>query len=333
MIAGAVKRRSGPPYTMPTTAPYNVPVYCDVPTYDQTGSSLHFSVIDMHSEMGRNWRGWRYWACMTPYFRQNYRLENPSIIVSNDGFHWVLPNGIRNPVFPPPRNLARWNADGDIAYDPDSDQIVMLFAAADLKDGIGFARSRDGVSWPSAPGPVGNTDHMGGSPSIFRDTDGRWTIYSVWSGGTGSTGIRVMRRHRADHSGGPYSEPGVDCTGLGGMHADGMWHAEVLVDSSGIYRALVWAGWTSGHVYACSSTDGVAWSRTATPVLRPSGVEPSLSGLSRWDSSETYRGSFTEASDHWKVWYAGTPGGTTTDTSWRIGYTQLPKSVFPAPPA
>ena len=334
MITGAIRRRGGPPYPMPTAAPYNVPVYCDVPTYDNTGSSLHFSVIDMHNEIGRDWRGWRFWACMTPYYRQDARLENPSIIVSNDGFHWVLPNGLTNPIYPPPRNPAHWNCDSDIAYDPTSDELVMVVNAADVGGSwSAAARSRDGVSWPARPSPSG---YWVGSPSLFQDADGSWLIYGVYTGGGGSSGTRVMRRYRDPHSTGRFDAPFEVCTGFSGLHEDGLWHSEVLIDRSGVYRALIWAGWTSGWVYAASSTNGINWSRSAQPVLKPAGAEPTMSGESRWDSAETYRGSFTEGlpgEDFWRVWYAGTPGGTTTGTSWRIGYTQIPKSGWPAPPA
>lgn len=336
MIPGAVKRRSGAPYAIPTEAPYNAPTFCDVPTYDNTGSSLHFSVIDMHQEIGRDWRGWRFWATMTPYYQQNMRLENPSIIVSHDGYHWVLPNGLKNPIFPAPTNPAYWNADGDIAYDPSNDTIVLGYQSGEW-GGQCFARSYDGAQWPARAGKSGqaSVESSSASQSILRDSDGSWLLYAVYTAGSGESGFRTVMRWRSDHSGGPFLSPGQACTGLNKntFPLDGPWHMEVLLDN-GIYRALIWAGWTKGLVFPASSSDGLAWSRSANPILRPSADEPSLAGLSRWDSSETYRGSFTphENGTHYRVWYSGTPGGKTTTTSWRIGYTEIPKSAWPAPP-
>lgn len=339
MIPGAVKRRSGPPYPMPTAPPWNAPTYCDLPTYDNTGSGLHIAVVDMHNEIGKDWRGWRYWAAFTPYYRQNARLENPSIIVSADGWHWVLPTGLRNPIYPAPPNPISWNADTDLAYDPGSDTLVLGYQG--WREGLWIsqeqvgARSVDGVRWP----PRAWTSGMGemwakvASASIVQAADGSWQLYGVYTAGSGSSGIRQMRRWTSGHATGPWLGEGEATTGLTGFPLDGLWHAEVLLDN-GIYRALIWAGWTKGLVFACSSTDGLAWSRSIDPILRPSSDEPSLAGLNRWDSSETYRGSFTphENGTHYRVWYSGTPGGATSDLSWRIGYTEIPKSAWPLPP-
>lgn len=337
MIAGAVKRRSGAPYPMPTTPPWNVPTYCDVPTYDNTGSSLHFSVIDMHNEIGRDWRGWRYWASTTPYYQQDMRLENPSILTSHDGYHWVVPQGAKNPIYDAPANPGLWNADSDIAYDPATDTLVMTWQGQ--REGLWtaqdqlFARSPDGVRWQ----PLGSSALLPveysrcASASLLRDADGTWLFYAVWTGGGGQAGVRKMMRWRADHPTGPWGSR-EEITGMAGYPLDGLWHAEVIRDSDGVFRALLWIGWTKGLIYAASSLDGVAWVSTANPILRPAGDE-GLTG--RWDQTETYRGSFTphENGTHYRVWYSGTPGGSTTDTSWRIGYTEIPKTEWPAPPA
>lgn len=341
MIPGAVKRRSGPPYAIPSGPPYNAPTYCDLPTYDNTGSGLHFSVVDMHNEIGKDWNGWRYWAAFTPYYQQDDRLENPSIIVSSDGWHWVVPRGVINPIYGPPANPILWNADTDLAYDPASDTLVLAYQGQ--REGLWLAqdqltaRSVDGVRWP----PVGWTAGMlsaysrCASASVFHDADGSWLMYAVYTGGGGGSGVRQMRRWRAAHATGPWLGEGEVTSGLTGFPLDGLWHAEVIRDTDNTYRALIWAGWTKGLVFSASSSDGLAWSRSVNPILRPSADEPSLAGLNRWDYSETYRGSFTphENGTHYRVWYSGTPGGRTTTTSWRIGYTEIPKTEWPAPPA
>ena len=339
MIPGAVRRRSGAPHAIPTAAPHNVSTYCDLPTYENTGSGLHFSVVDMHNEVGHDWNGWRYWAAFTPYYQQDSRLENPSIVVSADGWHWVVPRGVVNPIYGPPPNPILWNADTDLAYDPASDSMVLIFQGQ--RDGLWLAqdqlvaRSQDGVRWPARAWSAGMLPQFSrcASGSLFRDADGSWLMYAVYTGGGGGAGVRQMRRWRSTEATGPWLGEGEVPSGLTGFPLDGLWHSEVMRDADGIYRALLWVGWTKGLVYAASSTDGLAWARSADPVLRPSSDEPTLAGLNRWDSSELYRGSFTDAGSYFRVWYSGTPGGKTTATSWRIGYTEIPKSAWPAPPA
>ena len=49
-----------------------------------------------------------------------------------------------------------------------------------------------------------------------------------------------------------------------------------------------------------------------------------------WDSGELYRTTFTrhENGTHFRVWYSANG-----PESWRTGYTELPRSLWPEPPA
>ena len=78
---------------------------CDIPTYDGSGECTHPSVIDSVATLGYPWYGYRYWMAFTPYPGNNarrFRLENPSIVASDDGTRWVIPPGVRNPIVPAP---------------------------------------------------------------------------------------------------------------------------------------------------------------------------------------------------------------------------------------
>ena len=335
---GAIRRRSGFPYEMPTAPPWNAPTFCEVPTYDNTGAFVHFSVIDMHREIGKDWRGWRFWGSLTPFYQDNDDVENPSIVASEDGYHWVLPNGVKNPVYPEPTlGTGMWNADTDLMYDPDSDHLVLSFQGQRegtlVQDQV-FARSPDGIRWPiraSAGGLEGLYAKVA-SASIYRDADGSWLMYGVYTGGSGALGIRTLMRWRSDHASGPYFGAGeeLDISEAQFNLWGGPWHNENMIDLDGIHRMLVWTGWDRQYIYPCSSTDGLSWS-VGDVLLRPAQYEPTLaeSDPPRWDHVELYRGSFLDLGDRFRVYYAG----KSVETDWRLGCVDVPRTVFPAPPA
>src|SRR5258706_15870766 len=76
------------------------PTLMTVPTYDGSGQSVHPDVVAFDSP----WHGARYWMTMTPYPKSNQKLENPSILSSDDGVAVGGPAGLKNPVVAPPRN-------------------------------------------------------------------------------------------------------------------------------------------------------------------------------------------------------------------------------------
>ncbi len=70
---------------------YNI---LSVPTYDGNNQSTHPKVL----YFPKGWNGYKYWMSMTPYPYARELNENPSVVVSNDGEQWVVPEGLINPV-------------------------------------------------------------------------------------------------------------------------------------------------------------------------------------------------------------------------------------------
>lgn len=74
---------------------------CAISTPDGSNECTHPSVIDSYHVLGRPWCGHRYWMAFTPYpgnDPRRFRLENPSIVASDDLEHWAVPKGVRNPL-------------------------------------------------------------------------------------------------------------------------------------------------------------------------------------------------------------------------------------------
>src|ERR1044071_8620340 len=54
------------------------PALLDVPTYEQSGESVHPDIV----AFPQAWHGRRYWMAMTPYPGSNPAFENPSLLVT-----------------------------------------------------------------------------------------------------------------------------------------------------------------------------------------------------------------------------------------------------------
>lgn len=70
------------------------PLELDIKTFDGSGSLTHPSVL--YFDNGFN--GYKFWMAFTPYDNDSVELENPCIVVSNDGINWKEPSKIKNPL-------------------------------------------------------------------------------------------------------------------------------------------------------------------------------------------------------------------------------------------
>lgn len=281
---------------------------------------VHPSVHDFGS--GRKWHGWRFWMLVTPFFNRNDDLENPCILVSNDAFHWSVPAGLTNPIYPMPP-APRFNSDTDITFDPRTGELCIIYREM-LSDGSQqtfWARSPDGITWPPKATPITwvrpNANGQLLSPALVRRADDHWVIFSIYK----ETG--KIARHTATSLGGDFGSP---VWSTGGFPAGcSPWHIDVLWDGTA-YRAILDSGPRylnlPDGLFAGSSLDGIAWVWNPTPVLSPPAAPA-------WDSYELYRTTMTphENGTHYRMWYSA-DGGPGTD-SFRVGYTEVPTTLWP----
>ena len=312
-----------PPYLLPLAAPYNVPVPCDIPVADGSGSSVHPSVIDFGAA---GWRGWRFWMAVTGFHQSDSQLENPHILVSQNGHWWQPPDGVPVPVFGPPP-APRFNSDTDLEFDADGDRLVMIFREqqADLTHQTFIAASPDGVTWPATATPLNwdrpNTNGQVVSPSIVRRGPGDW-----WLFGIGRDSLKLYVWQASDPFGRWHNGQGVGhFRDLGWIKPAGLkpWHLDVIWHD-GKFRALVdcgpfYLGEPDGIVPGSWPGTGATFAWASTPAMVPP--------ASGWDSTELYRATLTPHEDgiHHRVWYSANG-----PQSWRTGYTMLPQSLWPA---
>lgn len=78
----------------------------------------------------------------------------------------------------------------------------------------------------------------------------------------------------------------------------------------------------AGTITLMSSSDGLSWSSSANTIIAREG---------EWDS-KLYRPTLAVKDETWmRVWYSAHDDGT--PKKWHTGYTQLPRSLWPTPPA
>lgn len=93
------------------------------------------------------WKGYKYWMGYTPFPNGISYYENPCIAVSNDGYNWITPEGLTNPIDPKPEY--GYNSDTHLVYREDIGQMEIWWR--DVKDqyydAIWRRVSKDGIHW------------------------------------------------------------------------------------------------------------------------------------------------------------------------------------------
>lgn len=310
LVRGMAHQRPGPPYPLPTAAPYNAPTYAITPTPDGTGSTVHPSVVDFSEK----WNGYRYWMGVTPYFGSTNKVEDPCVLASNDGHRWHVPPGLTNPIEPTPAGTA-YHSDTDLTYDPDTGDLVLIWRETDdyhdpdaAYSKLYLSRSADGTTWSAKTTIIHLTGQATGtlfSPALVRVAAGDWRLFTGWGAG-GETWT-------ATSPDGPWSGP-TQFIWTGDAHA--IWHLDVNYDGSRFYllgAAQPGADW---HLFPGVSEDGISWTFGPTFLQNRPG---------EWDSKTMYRATMTPHEDglHWRLWYSSDGPG-----SWHVALTQVPRSLW-----
>lgn len=304
VTSGARRRSPASSGLYPSAAPWNALAPQTVPTADGHGSIVHPSVVDLG---GAPVSGYRYWMAGTPYWHNKSDLENPHIWASNDGWDWVVPSGVVNPLVQKPAGAGDYNADTDLIWDPDTNRFVLYYLRTlNLAwDGSPFLTSPDGITW--TPGNWGGSFTLNPkSLSIIRIAAGQWQMIL-----SGNSFVSAS-------STGPWTWIGTDWTWANGQPPT-WWHHDVLY-ANGVWYAVIHSAGNGanppGHIWGAVSTNGLTWHFTP-PLIQP--------GVS-WEQA-LYRPTLTLDGEYIKVWYTGDlTAGYVGD--WRLAHTRIPRSAW-----
>lgn len=284
------------------------------PTYDGSGQAVHPATVDF----GSAWNGYRYWMAMTPYPGGDDQYENPSILVSDDGWTWSVPAGLTNPIDATPSG--GYNADVELVHDPATDKLFCFYLSHDGTNKATCVRSSsDGITW-SAETVLFTTvvaTRNDVSPSVFLDgsTWKMWTIVTTTSPNT-------VELRTASTPDGTWSAPST-CSITPPSGRD-LWHFDVIKSGSTYYMAVSDAtldsnGVSSGDIYLAASSDGVTWNLGTTPIL--------VNVPGTWTSNRLYRPSILIDGTTLRMWYSAFASGEVC----RIGYDEFDTALFPSP--
>ena len=174
---------------------------------------LHAPGSEYHGFPG-GFRGYRYWMGVTPYPNGNNIYENPSILVSNNGFDWSVPTGLTNPLDEKPGSTPEvygfYNSDTELVWDPDNARFILYWRRA--YEVIHASESSDGVTWTNHYRVIWHNSVAENratmlSPSVVRRGPGQWEMFVIRNRGNhGEEDSGVIRKWVAVDPLGPWTE-------------------------------------------------------------------------------------------------------------------------------
>lgn len=154
-----------------------------IDTFDGSNGTTHPYVI--YFENGFN--GYKYYMVHTPYDNNNVELENPSLVVSNDGINFIKPNGISDPLLPiikQKNNPLKYYSDPWILFDNEELQIWYRYTEEDkvninvpLINKIYRITTKDGINFSEPELMIENDGIWYLSPSIIKLNDIYYMYY------------------------------------------------------------------------------------------------------------------------------------------------------------
>jgi hypothetical protein len=292
-----------PAVVAPLPALIEEPFALTIPTYEGSGESVHPDVL----EFPNLWRGHRYWLAMTPYPRSDYRVENPSVLQSDDGVSLAVPEGGSNPVVPHAGRATDYNSDPELVYEPETDRLLLFYRFVEKKTNtIRVASSLDGRTWKRERNAFWVHGHAAVSPSItprFGTMAAKMWYVDAGKAGCHAAATRVMMR-TADSAGkltdARWSAPTVtDLVQPGYV----VWHLKVrYIPTKGEFWALYSAfpkaqvGCDIDDLFFARSTDGVHWQTYPEPLIRHEDRA--------WTAAAVYRSTFLyiPETDELRIW-------------------------------
>ncbi|KEI76749.1 hypothetical protein CF095_05680 [Clostridium botulinum] len=126
----------------------------DIKTYDGSNQLTHPDILYDKNGIFNH----KYWLAFTPYPYYNDKLENPSIVVSEDGKKFVETKGIKNPLddLRNEKNFKAHLSDTDIMF---RNNELILHYVYNVSGGLGpakfyQAKSKDGINWKTSKNPL-----------------------------------------------------------------------------------------------------------------------------------------------------------------------------------
>lgn len=287
----------------------------DIPTYDGSGQPVHPKVL----YFADGWNGHRYWMSYEPYPGNDSRLENPSIVVSDDGIAWYEPEGIVNPVsgLPPTFNNGAHYSDGQLLMRGDVMELWFRdnygqdpAREADI-DGARIDRivSTDGIHWtkPEVMLPADGIKVILSPVVLFENDE-----YVLWYVNFDNTLYR-----RTSKDGTTWTKEQATDLKVTGYR---LWHQDIIHTSLGyeiVFDARAWDGTSNNlshqELFYAMSPDGIHFTKGVKIIT----YKDSVSGL---DNESIYRSSLVVTPDGYRLYYSA----RSLEKQWHVFLSQGP---------
>lgn len=317
LFCGCSGAGPGSVHTQASASMANATTPLVTPTFDGSGQGMHPGVI----EFAAPWHGYKYWMSMTPYPNNNFYLEDPSILASNDGLNWQVPPGVTEPVA---TSVGIHTFDSDLFYDSASDQIWLYWMDGGA-DGLHLWRktSSNGVDWTVPQDLLKLPAYQILSPAVEKTPTG-YALWSVNSGSLGCSATQTTVELRTSMDGISWTAPQTVNLNQPGYH---VWHLDVTFVPSkneywAVYAAYPQASCGTTSLFLARSSDGINWTTYPNPLLTAG---------TGWDAGQIYRSSmiYEASTDALRVWYSA----RNTQHVWHTGYSEAPYSQLPQSPS
>lgn len=282
----------------------------NIPTYDGSGQAVH---PDVYYNSTGLW-GYKYWMAMTPYKNSLDKLENPSLLCSNDKLNWYVPKNITNPLSPSPTDGSH-GADTDLVYNPIDNKLYIYWVNVQDTGNTIRMRTFDGENVSDEYIITGITGKIV-SPAVILD-DGTYYMYVV---DTTSSPYQVVLYSSPD--GINFANPqNIQITQIDGKD---IWHINVEKYGNGLreYVAMGTQGTygANGMLYFGESSDYMSpWTLNPTPLITPR--------AGYWDGTQIYRSSGLSNDTGIDIWYSA----STSSGHWGIGYMRFDNTLAVSP--
>jgi hypothetical protein len=281
------------------------------PTYDGSYQAVHPKVLYFPDGWGSG--SYRYWMAMTPYTDTHDAFENPSILVSNNGREFIIPNGLVNPIDKPTDEDITGGAHMSDPHIVTVGNTMELWYRYNAGNGDGTPnnnieliykkKSTDGITWSDATLVFDKSGVQFLSPAIIYED----SKYKIWY-------ISHDDMYYIESTDGITWTTPIICSISRGDYS--LWHVDVIKTDLGyetvisIYETQIGL---SGFMYLlyANSTDGIMWNNIRI-ILSPS------QETIFWDNQQIYRSSILKIDNLYKIYYSA----MSSAKQWHIGLTQ-----------
>ena len=297
-----------------------------IPTYDHSNELTHPDV--WYNESG--WHGYKYWMVITPYPNGDDSTENPSVVVSNNGYDWTTHKNIANPI--EAYSTIQFDghySDTDLIYNPASDELYIYWRFNNDTDEAIYMKKYNGTRLSNTYTILTNNREELLSPAIIRENSTYWYMWTVNNSANGNNSIRYYN-----------STDGITFSYRNNIVVDkpdgkDIWHINVIpADNYHTYHGLFTycdSGSNGGgcELYYANSSNHLNW------TLQPRVLIDRREG--KWDSDNVYRSAGVLNGDKIRIWYSAAAYRASTlkipfkipffhigseKRVWRIGYAE-----------